>query len=172
MLVPARLLAALLPLSLGLGLSGAAGGASGPGGSKPELMFVLNARSGSLRSVAAGRYVLTLEGVAPETVAFADRPKRLTDNLKTSAFFARFWGRGSSFVKDPPNAALDLVTGENDGDAIVFELRRPRLHGSTLTFAARRVAASAGLSHYGNRVDSSPPASFADASLFIDSIAP
>jgi hypothetical protein len=169
---PRRLLPVALALTLLLVAGGAAGGTQRRDATRPELLFVLNARSGTLRALGGDRYLLTLKGVSRQTVAFADRPQRLTDNLLTSSFFARFWKPGSSFVKDPPNAALDVVDGETDGDAVVLELRRPHLSGPTLTFVTRRLTPSAGLAHYAKRVDPSPPASFGDASLFIDSLVP
>jgi hypothetical protein len=49
---------------------------------------------------------LTLQGISPQTVMFADRPERVTGDAST-AKFVEFWtSEKSDFEKDPPNATL------------------------------------------------------------------
>src|SRR5271157_2492743 len=54
---------------------------------------------------------LSLVGVSPITLFFADRPERVAGNMKTSAFIP-FWRHGKdSFAKDPPNADVSIIDG-------------------------------------------------------------
>lgn len=97
---------------------------------KTEWLFVQNAHSVSL---ADG--VLTLEGISPTTVFFADRPDRQAAHGLTSEFVS-FWTTGGgkdSFKKDPPNATLSIVSAK-DADDIILILANPRLDGDTLRY--------------------------------------
>jgi hypothetical protein len=73
---------------------------------------------------------LSLIGVSPITLFFADRPGRV-GNMKTSAFIP-CWSHGKdSFAKDPPNADISIV----DRDAmrqVVAELQDSALEGEVL----------------------------------------
>src|SRR5437899_5132937 len=74
------------------------------GQAKPEVvpsLIVLNARGASLQG-----QTLTLVGVAPNSIVFADRPVRAAGHALT-AHLLEEWGTGSdSFAKDPPNATV------------------------------------------------------------------
>lgn len=97
-------------------------------GKTVELLFVQTAHRARL---ANG--VLTMEGVAPATLYFSDRPERLTGHLPTATFVEK-WGEGDdSFASNPPNAALSIVTGPVPQEIIVV-LRNPRVQGDTLTY--------------------------------------
>lgn len=160
---------ACLCLLVSLGSTGTSAGKTKP---QPiSWLFVTSATSGSLtkKPGTARRYVLTLRGLSRTVAAFADRPGRLTMNVPAKAFF-RQWG--SDFKHDPPNAALDVVVGQRETqDAVILELRRPRLKGSTLRLDARWLKAPSPkgkLTRYKRRLAALPPRSFRDASLFID----
>jgi len=116
-----------------------------------DFLFVQNAKS---ISFAHGK--LTLQGVSPATVMFADRPERIAGHMAT-ARFVPFWSEGKdSFLADPPNATLSFLEDESLADAVV-ELQDPVLSGDDLSYRAKilegKIPASAGL-----------------ASLFIDII--
>lgn len=99
---------------------------------------------------------LSLIGVSPITLFFADRPERVVGNMKTDAFVP-FWSQGKdSFAKDPPNADVSIIDG-NSMRQVVVVLRDPVLEGDTL--------------HYRVKVlQGDMPAVGADVSMFIDII--
>jgi hypothetical protein len=79
---------------------------------------------------------LTLTGVTPSTLYFADRPERVTGHLSTSDF-VNLWGVGdNSFETDPPNAVLAFLETPEDApqDAVVV-LRAPVLEDGELGYA-------------------------------------
>jgi hypothetical protein len=94
-------------------------------------LFVMNARGASLQ----GR-TLTLAGVSPNSIVFADRPVRAAGHLLTQHLLEE-WTEGS-FAKEPPNATVSVMS--KDGASIrdvVVELRDPHLDGDRLTFDVR-----------------------------------
>ena len=78
------------------------------GQEKPQLvpsLIVLNARGASLQGQQ-----LTLDGVAPNAIVFADRPVRSAGHVLTQHLLEE-WGTGSdSFAKDPPNATVSVFS--------------------------------------------------------------
>jgi hypothetical protein len=90
-------------------------------------LAVINSRGASLQE-----NVLTLTGVAPNSIVFADRPVRAAGHVLTSDFFK---GWDSSFGKDPPNATVSVLSadGASVKDAVVV-LKTPKLEGDKLTF--------------------------------------
>ena len=94
-------------------------------------LFVMNARGASLQG-----QTLTLAGVSPNSIVFADRPVRSAGHLLTQHLLEE-WTEGS-FAKDPPNATVSVMS--KDGAAVrdvVVELRDPHLDGDRLTFDVR-----------------------------------
>src|SRR3974377_2556580 len=75
------------------------------GATKPEMVPSLsgmNARGATLQGDK-----LTLNGVSPNSIVFADRPVRAAGHAHT-AHLSEEWGVGSEkFGKDPPNATGD-----------------------------------------------------------------
>ena len=100
---------------------------------KPEVvpsLIVLNARGASLQGQR-----LTLVGVAPNSIVFADRPVRSAGHVLTQHLLEE-WATGSdSFAKDPPNATVSVFSkdGSTIRDAVVV-LKTPNLKGDQLTF--------------------------------------
>ena len=94
-------------------------------------LFVMNARGASLQG-----QTLTLDGVSPNSIVFADRPVRAAGHLLTQHLLEE-WTEGS-FAKDPPNATVSVMSkdGASVRDAVV-ELRDPHLDGDRLTFDVR-----------------------------------
>jgi hypothetical protein len=79
---------------------------------------------------------LTLTGILPNTIIFADRPYRSAGHVLTSRFIEDEWGEGSdSFAKDPPNATISVLgaDGTTIDDAVVV-LKSPKLDGTNLSF--------------------------------------
>ncbi len=103
------------------------------GQARPEVvpsLIVLNARGASLQG-----QTLTLVGVTPNSIVFADRPVRSAGHVLT-AHLLEEWGTGSdSFAKDPPNATVSVFSKDGSGvrDAVVV-LKSPKLQGDRLTF--------------------------------------
>ena len=100
-----------------------------PTGPVPSLA-VLNAAGAKLEG---GK--LTLTGVAPNSIVFADRPVRAAGHVMTEQFIMQ-WDEGKdSFAKDPPNATVSVLGGDGSkvSDAVVT-LKTPKLEGGNLTF--------------------------------------
>jgi hypothetical protein len=96
-------------------------------------LIVMNAQGASLQGET-----LTLNGVAPSTIVFADRPVRAAGH-KLTAHLVEGWGKeGEGFVKDPPNATVSVFSkgAATVHDAVVV-LKTPKLVGDRLTFAVR-----------------------------------
>jgi hypothetical protein len=106
------------------------------GQSKPEIvpsLIVMNARGATLQG---GK--LTLTGVAPNSIVFADRPVRAAGHSLTTDLLQE-WSPGNdkegSFTKDPPNATVSVLStdGSKIRDAVVV-LKTAKLEGDRLTF--------------------------------------
>src|SRR5215210_7868758 len=90
---------------------------------KPSFLSVMQASGGTLVSTGdEDKLTLTLDGVAPQTVAFSDRPQRIAAAVGTRKLLD-LWT--TEFRGDPPNAALVLLNGKEDADTIVLALRSP-----------------------------------------------
>jgi hypothetical protein len=114
----------------------AAQSASAPGKSSVKVdmvpsLFVMNARGASLQG-----QTLTLAGVSPTSIVFADRPVRAAGHLPTEALLEE-WTTGD-FAKDAPNATVSVL-GKDGASArdVVVELKSPHLEGDRLTFDTR-----------------------------------
>jgi hypothetical protein len=74
---------------------------------KPEIvpsLFVLNSRGATLQGDT-----LTLTGVTPSSIIFADHPVRSAGHQPTADVIAE-WGSGDvSFIKNPPNATVSVL---------------------------------------------------------------
>ena len=93
-------------------------------------LIVLNARGAGLDG---GK--LTLTGVAPNSIVFADRPVRAAGHVLT-AHLLEEWATGNeSFAADPPNATVSVFSpdGSSVRDAVVV-VKTPKLEGDRLTF--------------------------------------
>jgi hypothetical protein len=99
---------------------------------KPELvpsLFVLNSRGATLQGDT-----LTLTGVMPHSIIFADRPVRSAGHQLTADIIAD-WGTGDdSFVKNPPNATISVFGKDGSVKDAVVVLKMPKLEGDKLTF--------------------------------------
>src|SRR6266436_6902340 len=99
---------------------------------KPEIvpsLFVLNSRGATLQGDT-----LTLTGVSPNSIIFADRPVRSAGHQPTADVIAE-WGSGDdSFAKNPPNATVSVLSKDGSVKDAVVVLKNPRLEGDKLTF--------------------------------------
>jgi hypothetical protein len=104
-----------------------------PSHAKPAMvpsLIVFNARGATLQGQK-----LTLNGVAPNAIIFADRPVRAAGHDLT-AHIVEDWNSGSdNFGKDPPNATVSVFTRDGAGvrDAVVV-LKTPKLANDQLVF--------------------------------------
>ena len=89
-------------------------------------------------SITSEGNTLTLHGVAPTTLYFADRPDRIAGHGPT-AEVVRTWGEGkNSFAADPPNAALSIAgDGDENMETLVVVLSDPKLEGDKLTYTVK-----------------------------------
>src|SRR3954447_24591961 len=99
---------------------------------KPEIvpsLFVLNSRGATLQGDT-----LTLTGVVPHSIIFADRPVRSAGHQLTSDIIAD-WGAGDdSFTKNPPNATISVFSKDGSVKDAVVVMKSPKLEGDKLTF--------------------------------------
>jgi hypothetical protein len=99
---------------------------------KPEIvpsLFVLNSRGATLQGDT-----LTLTGVMPSSIIFADRPVRSAGHQLTADVIAE-WGSGDdSFTKNPPNATVSVFGKDGLVKDAVVVLKNPKLEGDKLTF--------------------------------------
>jgi hypothetical protein len=98
---------------------------------KVQFLFVQNAKDVSFKDGT-----MTLHGVNPVTVCFADRPERIAGHMPTSKIVP-MWSEGTnSFTADPPNATLSILGGDKVSSTVVV-LRNPRISGDDLTYDIR-----------------------------------
>lgn len=137
-------------LVAGLGLAGRARAQTD---GTADFLFVQTA-AGMTYDAAAKR--LTLTGVSPVTLFFADRPERIAGHMHT-ARFVPFWSEGKdSFLSDPPNADLSILEGDALRQVVVV-LRDPTLDGEDLSYVVETI-------------EGEMPASGGAVSVFIDVI--
>jgi hypothetical protein len=102
---------------------------------KPEIvpsLFVLNSRGATLQGDT-----LTLTGVMPQSIIFADRPVRSAGHQLTADVIAD-WGTGDdSFTKNPPNATVSVFSKDGSVKDAVVVLKNPKLEGDKLTFTVQ-----------------------------------
>lgn len=117
-----------------------------------EALFVQTAG----RLTTDGEKTITLDGLSPSTIYFADRPKREVGHMTTSQF-VDLWGEGdNSFALDPPNAVLPFAEpSDRRPEEVVVTISEPRLNGDSLTYQV-------------TVLDGTLPASTGPCALFID----
>jgi len=95
-----------------------------------QFLFVQNAKG-----VVFDKGTITLKGISPTTLFFADRPMRIAGHYTTEEF-VQMWGEGKdSFMADPPNATLSIFEKNKDKLLdVVVKLSNPQLKGNDLTY--------------------------------------
>jgi hypothetical protein len=98
-----------------------------------EALFVQTAAS---MTSDGGR--ITLQGLSPSTLYFADRPQREVGHM-TSRQFVDVWGQGdNSFAANPPNAVLSFAEpGDRLLEDAVVVIQDPRLDGDVLSYGIK-----------------------------------
>jgi hypothetical protein len=130
-----------------------------------DYLAVVQATGGTLTKRSDG-LELSLTGVAPQVLAFAERPERKAGALGSSTFFDT-WAK--EYAGAPPNSALALLNGRPDADTVVLTLEKPRWNGSSVRFHAQPVSSTpARLEQFERDIDPSIPTGFGHASLFVD----
>ncbi len=112
-----------------------------------SFLFVQNAASGTFEDG-----LLTFHGNSP-VIFFSDRPYRISGHTKLQKFIDSWDAGENSFAKNPPNAVLSIL-GE-DVQSFVVILSEPKLNADSVSY---KITVEEG----------TIPASFKDASLFID----
>lgn len=174
-------LALSLLLAALLAICGCSGTATNDGSGDPpatlQYLFVQSAVSGSFvpSDTEEDIYILSLNGAAPVTTYFSDRPYRLSGYITTSDFIAS-WNDASDdgFLKDPPNAAIQIAGATSTEDVVIVELLDVLYDQDAGTVKyrtkiVRKVNDSIELFHSRNDPAESIPANFGPVSLFIDS---
>jgi hypothetical protein len=138
-----RSLAALAAAALVAGLCAPAGAQTADASQTPKTigrpqqpqivpsMIVLNARGARLE----GRK-LTLDGISPNAIIFADRPIRSAGHALT-AHLLEEWSDSApdSFAKTAPNATVSVFNKAKAGVSdVVVVLKSPKLEGERLVF--------------------------------------
>jgi hypothetical protein len=98
------------------------------GSKEVELLFVQNAGAVSL---SGG--VLTLEGIAADTLYFSDRPERIVGRITTREFTDQWATGDDSFEANPPNAVLSILR-EPEPQDITMVLGSPEIVGDDLVY--------------------------------------
>jgi len=98
-----------------------------------EALFVQTAAS-----MTSNGGILTLKGLSPSTLYFADRPQREVGHMSSQQFIAN-WGDGdNSFAQNPPNAVLSFAEpGDRVPEDVVVEIQDPRLDGDALSYSIK-----------------------------------
>jgi hypothetical protein len=116
-----------------------------------EALFVQTAAS-----MISDRGTITLHGLSPSTLYFADRPQREVGHMLSRQFVANWAAGDNSFAEDPPNAVLSFAEpGDRTPEDAVVAIQDPHLDGDALTYSIKLL-------------DGTVPAAAGPCALFID----
>jgi hypothetical protein len=116
-----------------------------------EALFVQTAAS-----MTSDRGTITLRGLSPSTLYFADRPQREVGHMLSRQFVANWAAGDNSFADNPPNAVLSFAEpGDRLPEDAVVVIDDPHLDGDALTYRIKVL-------------DGSVPAATGPCALFID----
>jgi hypothetical protein len=95
------------------------------------MMFVQSARAMTFDGES-----LTLEGLSPSTLFFADRPERIVGQTTNEELLAT-WSEGEDgFAQNPPSAALSILV-EGEPRVTIVEFQEPRLVADAIVYKVR-----------------------------------
>ena len=98
-----------------------------------EALFVQTAAS-----MTSDRGTITLQGLSPSTLYFADRPQRDVGHMSSDQFVANWPAGDNSFADNPPNAVLSFAEpGDRLPEDAVVVIEDPHLDGDALTYSIR-----------------------------------
>jgi hypothetical protein len=116
-----------------------------------EALFVQTAAS-----MTSDRGTITLHGLSPSTLYFADRPKRDVGHMTSDHFVANWAAGDNSFADNPPNAVLSFAEpGDRLPEDAVVVIQDPHLNGDALTYTIKLL-------------DGTVPTATGPCALFID----
>ena len=132
--------------------------------------FLQEGNGGSFVKDSSGNYTLVITDIIPYTIYFSDRPARMAGFAPMDKFLNGFCFNKSN----PPNAAIWLIDGPEDGNMIVVELTSPIFDktNKTLSYTAKVLDDYAFASNWSQdllpKVDAAIPEKFGRVSLVID----
>jgi len=91
----------------------------------PQFLAIQHAQSGTISETNSISYSLQLNDLADKTILFSDRPNRIVATQSTQQFIGNWTAGQDSFQVDPPNAALALLTDDQEDDVFEIELSNP-----------------------------------------------
>ena len=95
-----------------------------------EALFVQTAAS-----MTSDRGTITLHGLSPSTLYFADRPQRDVGHMSSLSIRRQLAGREQQLRGQPPNAVLSFAEpGDRLPEDAVAAIQDPHLDGDTLTY--------------------------------------
>jgi hypothetical protein len=132
---------------------------------EPSLLAIQYGQSGSISPINSTNYSMQLNDLADKVTLFSDRPYRLVTTQSIQDFVDN-WTKGSdSFLLDPPNAALVLLTPNNDQDIFEIELFNPVYDNDKKTIKYE-------FTILGNSTSSGIPKDMGKSALIIDDLYP
>jgi hypothetical protein len=99
-------------------------GETGTNIESPQFLAIQHAQSGTISDINSTSYTLQLNDLADKTILFSDRPNRIVVTETTPDFVGNWTSGEDSFKIDPPNAALVVLTDDQD-DVFEIELFNP-----------------------------------------------
>ena len=115
----------------------------------PDLLFVQ-----SIENASVENSILKLNEASDLVLYFSERPNRLSGHM-TLKRFLKLWEDGKDdFSKNPPNAVLSILS-DSTCKNVVLELLQPEIQDNVLCYPIKVLSGTM-------------PATFEDASLFID----
>ena len=136
-------------------------------GKTRSYLFVQNGKSGTFVGNGDGNYTLTIDGVSSQTIYFSDRPERDAGQIDMQTYL----NSGCFNETNPPNAAIDVLNGEEGNDVVIVELLNPVYdsNAATLQYTARILEdVNHSVVVFNEKRDGSIPTSFGSVALFID----
>jgi len=137
-----------------------------------SLLFVQTAQAGNLIPIQGKKdyFTLTLKNIAPVTIYFSDRPKRISGQIEMGKFIQEVF---KSMKNDPPNATIEIFEGRASEDVLIIELMNGTYDKAKkeLVYEVRILKDKKqinGLAHYLSRNDAKLPEKFGVVGVFID----
>lgn len=91
----------------------------------PQFLAIQHAQSGTISDINSTSHILQLNDLADKTILFSDRPNRIVVTETTRDFVGNWTIGEDSFQVDPPNAALVVLTDDQEDDVFEIELFNP-----------------------------------------------
>jgi len=89
----------------------------------------------SAQDVTMDANTLTMKGASPTVIYFCDRPVRFAGHLSVENFLSSVTKGKDSFVEDPPNAVVSILSGDEVVDVVVTLSKMPTVNGDQLVYS-------------------------------------